>query len=216
MVLILGIGDGVDLAAHPGRRETQTVDDKRGEGELPVGRGGHDLGKDNRGSNDKYPANAHDELGADVLEQPGDSVETNNKTDTVDNVGQSSVDGSVVEDVLGGKRGVKDHGVVGGGDTDDDNDRGSETTGLPDAEGHDGVLDSELPPDKGSEDDKADQEGSQGLGRTPTGSVGFAQVEDNGNNAQHEQEDTEKVDAAVGRSGVVVDLGDNKEASNGQ
>lgn len=70
----------------------------------------------------------------------------------MDNIAASGDQRVEVEHVLEGQRRVKDHGVVSGCEADDDQDRGEEPAGLPDVEGHNGVINS------GLEDNKCNQE----------------------------------------------------------
>lgn len=183
---------------------------------MPVTGSGDDLGKDDRRDDDKDPSNQHNELCAHEDEETGDGVETDDKTDSVDNVTASCDERGILEDVLEGEGGEKDHGVVGGCDTDDDDDRGAEANRAPDTERHNGVINTALPEDEEDQEGNTDEEGSQSMGRAPTSSGRLGEVVDNGNDTEHEGDNTNKIDTTIGDMDIIVGLGDDKEAGDAE
>lgn len=214
LVLVFRIGDGVDLTAHPGRRETETVDNKGREGELPVGGAGLDLRKYDGRADDKAPTYAHDDLGAGVGKEAGHRVETHNQADTVDNITTGRDQRVEVEHVLEGQRRVKDHGVVGGCEADDDHDRGEEPARLPDVEGHNRVVDSRLEDNKCDQEADANQEGGKSPGGTPTSGGGLGQVVNDGNDTNGKERGTGIIDTAVDNVVVGMMVRDDEKSGN--
>lgn len=183
---------------------------------MPVGGSGDDLGKDDRRDDDKDPSNQHNELRAHELEQTSDGIETDDETDTVDNVAAGRDQRGVLEDVLEGKRGEEDHGVVGGRDADNNNHRGAEANRAPDTERHNRVFDTTLPEDKEDQQRNTDKERCQGMCRTPASSGRFREVVDDGNDTEHEGDNTDDIDTTVGDMDIIVGLGDDKEAGDAE
>lgn len=134
----------------------------------------------------------------------------------MDNVAAGGDQGGVLEDVLEGEGGEEDHGVVGGCDTDDDDHRGAEANRAPDTERHNGVINAALPEDEEDQKGNTDEEGSQSMGRTPTSSGRLGEVVDNGNDTEHEGDNTNNIDTAIGDMDIIVGLGDNEETSDAE
>ena len=183
---------------------------------MPVAGSRDDLGKHDRRNNNKDPSNQHNELCAHEGEQTGDGVETDAETDSVDDVTAGCDQGGVLEDVLEGEGGEKDHDVVGGCDTGDDDHRSAEANRAPDTERHNGVFNTALPEDEEDQESNTDEEGSQSMRRTPTSSGRLGEVVDNGDDTEHEGDNTNNIDTTIDDMDIIIGLGDDKEAEDAE
>jgi hypothetical protein len=134
----------------------------------------------------------------------------------VDNIGQRGFERCVSEDILEEHGGEVDHGVETRRDTDDDQTGREKALGAPDVERHDWVVDLVLDQHECDQEDQANDEGGQGLGRCPATGGGLGQIEDHTNDAAAEGTDAEIVDTAVGNRGLALLGGNNDESEDDQ
>ena len=116
---------------------------------------------------------------------------------SMNNVTDTCNQGRVSKNVLEGQRRKKDHGVDRGRDTDNGDAGGDETTGAPDPEGHDRVVDPALNENEHEQQHDADHQRGERRGFGPTIGRSLTEVVDNGDNTEAEGNDTKVIDTTV-------------------
>lgn len=137
LVLVVGIGDRVDLTAEPVGRHAAQVQNQGWERDSPVGGVDVNLGPHNTGGRQEEPADDDEDFGSEGLDQSRHVGDEGDDSGAVDDVGQSRFESRIAEDILKDQGGVEEHRVQVGG-YDDDVDAGcDQSSGLPDVRGHD-------------------------------------------------------------------------------